>query len=104
MIAYAIAGAALLAILLRPFRVGEAWWAVGGALLLLLFGCAPPIGAWAAVLRGGDVYLFLIGMMVLAGILRVEGVFERLAAHALRAARGSQARLFALVFGDAASG
>ena len=95
----ALAAATFLAILVRPFRVAEAWWACAGALLLVVTGLVPGDAAARAALRGGDVYLFLLGMMLLAEILRSQGIFERLASHALRAAGTSQTRLFALVFG-----
>jgi len=95
----AIAAATFVAILVRPFRVAEAWWAGAGALLLVVTRLVPADVAARAMLRGGDVYLFLLGMMLLAEILRSQGVFERLASHALRAAGSSQTRLFALVFG-----
>ena len=52
----------------------------------------------AAVAEGGDVYLFLIGMMVLAELARQEGLFEWLAAYAVQHAKGSGKRLFDLVF------
>jgi arsenical pump membrane protein len=96
---FAIAGATFVAILTRPFRLGEAWWAVGGALALIAFDFLPVREALAAMGRGADVYLFLLGMLVLAEILRTQGVFERLAEHALRISGASQTKLFALVFG-----
>ena len=49
--------------------------------------------------KGVDVYLFLIGMMVLAELARVQGLFDWLAARAAMLARGSATRLFALVYG-----
>ncbi len=52
----------------------------------------------AAIGRGTDVYLFLTGMMVLAELARREGVFDWVATCAVRAARGSRMRLFALVY------
>ena len=48
--------------------------------------------------KGGDVYLFLTGMMLLAEMARREWLFDWLAGHAVRWARGSRARLFALVY------
>ncbi|WP_204313601.1 SLC13 family permease, partial [Klebsiella michiganensis] len=42
--------------------------------------------------------LFLIGMMLLAEIARKEGLFDWLAALAVRFAKGSATRLFALVY------
>jgi arsenical pump membrane protein len=53
----------------------------------------------SAVGRGADVCLFLTGMMLLAELARQQGVFDWLAALAVRQARGSAHRLFALVFG-----
>jgi arsenical pump membrane protein len=50
------------------------------------------------VAKGTDVYLFLVGMMLLAELARQEGLFDWLAARAARMAKGSAARLFTLVF------
>jgi arsenical pump membrane protein len=95
----AVAAAAFCAILVRPFGVAEAWWAVGGAALLVLAGALPPFAAWSAVLRGGDVYLFLLGMLLLAELLDTQGVFARLSSIALARAGGSQWTLFSMTFG-----
>jgi arsenical pump membrane protein len=54
--------------------------------------------ALQAIGHGTDVYLFLIGMMLLAELARQEGLFDWLAALATRQARGSARRLFALVY------
>jgi arsenical pump membrane protein len=48
--------------------------------------------------RGTDVYLFLVGMMLLAELARQEGLFDWLAAKAARSAKGSASRLFTLIF------
>jgi arsenical pump membrane protein len=93
-----IAGLALLGVLLRPWKVNEAWWAAGGAGVLVLAGALSPHAAWAALARGLNVYLFLIGMMALAGFARVEGAFDWIAAVAVRAACGSRGRLLLLVY------
>lgn len=61
-------------------------------------GAIAPGAAWAAVVTGRDVYLFLAGMMILAEIARAEGLFGWAAARASAAARGSAPRLFAMVF------
>ena len=95
----AIAVLTILAILLRPFRWPEAVWACGAAFLLLALQLISPREALAAVGQGMDVYLFLAGMMLLAELARREGVFDWLAALAVRAAAGSRLRLFALVYG-----
>jgi arsenical pump membrane protein len=46
-----------------------------------------------------DVYLFLIGMMMLSELAREQGVFDWLSSVAVRSANGSTARLFTLVYG-----
>jgi arsenical pump membrane protein len=48
--------------------------------------------------KGVDVYLFLVGMMLLAEIARATGLFDWLAAEAASHARGSATRLFGLVY------
>ncbi|WP_028633982.1 arsenic transporter [Pseudomonas parafulva] len=98
MIIWAVAALATAGVILRPFRVPEYVWALGGAILLTVFGLISPRSALAAVAKGGDVYLFLIGMMVLAELARQEGLFDWLARYAVGHARGSGQRLFDLVF------
>jgi arsenical pump membrane protein len=95
---WSIAAGAVLGILTRPRNWPEAWWAVAGALALVLFSLISPTTALAAVEKGTDVYLFLIGMMILAELARREGLFEWLAGCALRHARGSGRRLFILIY------
>lgn len=95
---FATAGTATAGVILRPFPVPEAIYAVAGALALLAFGLVGPAEGLAAVRRGTDVYLFLAGMMVLAELARREGLFDWTAALAARMARGSATRLFDLVF------
>lgn len=93
-----IAAVAVTGVITRPKNWPEAWWAVSGAAALVLFALISPADALAAVAKGTDVYLFLIGMMLLAELARREGLFEWLAAHALRHARGSGKRLFLLIY------
>lgn len=93
-----ICAIAVAGVIVRPFHWPEAIWAVAGALILVAIGAVPMPAAWAAVARGGDVYLFLIGMMLLSETARAEGLFDWLAARAVEGARGSSARLFGLVF------
>ena len=84
----------------RPaVRLPEFIWAVLGAVPLVVLGLLPWRDALAAVGKGTDVYLFLIGMMLLAELARQEGLFDWLAALAVRLARGSATRLFLLVYG-----
>ncbi|WP_018041814.1 arsenic transporter [Methylobacterium sp. 88A] len=93
-----IAGLATVGVITRPFAWPEAVWAVLGAGALLVLGLISPEAAWDGVRKGTDVYLFLVGMMLLAEIARKEGLFDWLAGIAVRQARGSATRLFLLVY------
>jgi arsenical pump membrane protein len=93
-----IAALSTAAVLVRPFRVAEAWWAVMGAVLLLLTGQVDLAELVRAVGQGTDVYLFLIGMMLIAEMARTTGLFDWIAALAVRQARGSARRLFCIVY------
>jgi Na+/H+ antiporter NhaD/arsenite permease-like protein len=95
---WAICAASTAAVIIRPFRCSEAIWAITGAMLLVLFGLMPVTATLAAVARGADVYLFLIGMMLLSETAREQGLFDWVAATAAIQARGSTARLFLLVY------
>jgi arsenical pump membrane protein len=90
--------ASILLMLLRPRGIAEVWWIGGGALLLVLLRLLPLAGAVHAIHQGLDVYLFLIGMMLLAETARHEGVFDWVAGIAVSHARGSAARLFLLIY------
>lgn len=95
---WSIVALAILGIVTRPAKLPEAIWATIGALALVALALVPPDAALAAVARGTDVYLFLVGMMLLAELGRREGLFDWLAAYALGHARGSARRLFLLVY------
>jgi arsenical pump membrane protein len=95
----AIAAIATGGVIVRPFNLPEAVWAVGGALLLVGLGLLPMHEALAGMAKGTDVYLFLTGMMLLADLARQEGLFDWLAAFAVRHARGSGKRLSLLTYG-----
>jgi len=99
LLTWGIAAAATLGVIARPFAWPEAVWAVSGAALLVVFGLLAPADALAGAAKGLDVYLFLLGMMLLAEVARKEGLFDWLAALATRRARGSARRLFLLVYG-----
>lgn len=87
-----------LGVLLRPFRLPEAVWAAAGAVAVVAFGLLPAADALHAVGEGSDVYLFLVGMMLLSETARREGLFDWVAGHAVNHARGSRERLFLLVY------
>jgi arsenical pump membrane protein len=95
---WGIAAVAAAGVILRPFAWPEFIWAVTGALLLLILGLLSPADALAGVAKGTDVYLFLVGMMLLAELARQEGLFDWIAAQAATHAKGSATRLFSLVF------
>jgi arsenical pump membrane protein len=96
---YAISAASMVGVLVRPWHLPEALWAVAGALALVLFGLLPWDEGAAAVGKGADVYMFLIGMMLLSELARREGLFDYLAAICVQRASGSSTRLFLLVYG-----
>ncbi len=95
---WGIAAAATGGVILRPWKLPEAVWAVAGAALLVGAGLLAPVDALHGVAKGTDVYLFLIGMMLLAELARLQGLFDWLAAKAARLANGNARRLFGLIY------
>jgi len=93
-----LAAATVAGIIMRPWHIPEWIWAGTGAAAALLFGLLSPTAAVATLAQGWNVYLFLAGIMLLAELARQHGVFDLLSAIALRAAGGSQRRLFTLFF------
>jgi arsenical pump membrane protein len=84
--------------LIRPRNIPEVYWIAVGVLLLLVFRLVPLRLAGRAAMNALDVCFFLIGMMLLSGLAREHGVFDWLSSVAVRSARGSCSRLFALVY------
>src|SRR5258705_13387881 len=95
---WGIAGLATFGVIVRPWNFPEFIWAVVGAALLVVLKLLPWQEALAAAAKGMDVYLFLIGIMLLAEVARKEGLFGWLAAQAVRHARGSAKRLVLIVY------
>jgi arsenical pump membrane protein len=95
---WGIAAVATFGVIARPWNLPEFIWAVAGAVALVVLRLLPWQEALAAAAKGTDVYLFLIGMMLLAEIARNEGLFDWLAAQAVRQAQGSAKRLFLIVY------
>ena len=93
-----IAALAATGVVARPFRLPEAVWAVGGAVLVVALHLVPISRAIAGVAKGTDVYLFLFGMMLLSEVGRREGLFDAVAAFAVNHAGGSPRRLFLLIY------
>jgi arsenical pump membrane protein len=65
---WGITAAATAGVIVRPFSRPEFIWAVSGAVLLVVLGLLPVTDALTGVAKGIDVYLFLVGMMVLAAL------------------------------------
>ena len=95
---WGIAAFATGGVILRPWGLPEAIWAVAGGAALLLSALLPWRDALAAIAKGTDVYLFLTGMMLLADLARREGLFDWVATHATKAAKGSPGAAFSLVY------
>lgn len=93
-----IVAVSIVLMLVRPHNIPEVYWIGGGVVLLLLFRLVPLTLAGRAVAKSFDVCLFLIGMMLLSELAREHGVFDWLAAAAVRGAGGSCPRLFGLVY------
>ena len=84
--------------LLRPRNIAEVWWVSAGAIALVVSRLISFRAAVHAISKGSDVYLFLAGMMLLAQLAQVHGVFDWLATIAVQQARGSRKRLFGLIY------
>ena len=98
-VTWVISALATAGVIIRPFSWPEAIWAVAGGAALLALHLIGLDTVWKGVLKGTDVYLFLLGMMLLAETARREGLFDWLAALATKRAAGSPQRLFLLIFG-----
>jgi arsenical pump membrane protein len=95
---WVISAVATAGVVIRPFSWPEAIWAVLGGGVLLALHLIGLDTVWTGVLKGTDVYLFLLGTMLLAETARHEGLFDWLAALATKRAAGSPQRLFLLIF------
>jgi arsenical pump membrane protein len=95
---WSIAALATIGVIARPWNFPEFIWAVAGAALLVAFNLMPWSDALAAAAKGMDVYFFLIGMMLLSELARQEGLFDWLAAWAVRRSGGSAKRLFLIIY------
>jgi len=96
---FLIVAVSILLMLIRPRNIPEVYWVGGGAILLIVFRLIPLKLAGKAAAEGSDVYLFLIGLMLLSELAREHGVFDWLSSAALKGSHGSCVRLFTLVYG-----
>lgn len=83
----------LLLIVVRPWRLSEAVFAVAGAVAMMLAGAISPYDAARAVADEWNLVLFFFGLMVTAAIADSARFFDWAAAVAARASRGSGRRL-----------
>ncbi len=79
-----IVAISILLMLIRPRDIPEVYWVGGGAILLIVLRLIPLKLAGKAAAQGSDVYLFLIGMMLLSELAREHGVFDWLSTAALQ--------------------
>src|SRR6202044_1975014 len=93
-----IVGISIILMLIRPRNIPEVYWIAGAVFLLLVLRLVPLQLAGRAGAKALDVCFFLIGMMLLSELAREHGVFDWLSSVAVRSARGSCSRLFALVY------
>src|ERR1700749_849891 len=98
LLTWIIALASILLMLFRPRGIAEYIWIGLGAIVLVLAGLLPLRAAMHAIGEGLDVYFFLTGMMILAELARIEGVFDWVADLAVHRSKGSPARLFLLIY------
>jgi arsenical pump membrane protein len=95
-----IFGLTLAGVLTRPRRINEAWFAAGGAFLMLAFGIVTPAEVVDILRPGnsGNVLLFLLFLMALSALVDTSGFFDWAATLSARAARGDARRLLVGIF------
>ncbi|WP_206078489.1 SLC13 family permease [Poseidonocella sp. HB161398] len=93
-----MAALATAGVILRPFGWPDWVFAAVGAVAVVCADALPPSAAMAAVGDAREVCFFLVGMMLLAEVAGREGLFDYLAAHAVRMASGSAQRLFLMLY------
>jgi len=92
-IAAVIFAAALITVIVRPWRLGEAWSAAAGAVLMVLAGGVSISSAASAVASEWNLFLFFLGLMLTAAVADMAGFFDWAASLAVAAAGGSGRRL-----------
>lgn len=100
---HAIAGLAvfvtvLVLVVVRPLGLSEALPAVCGAVLMVALGLVSLRGALNELAANATLFLFFLGLMVIAAIADEAGFFERVAYLAARNAGDSPRRLLVNVF------
>lgn len=93
-----IFAATLVLVLRRPRGWNEAWWALGGAGLMMSLGLVPPGDATETLARGKDAVLMLLALLCLSAIVARSGFFEWAAIVSARWAGGNARALFRNTF------
>ncbi|BCL77896.1 arsenic transporter [Ktedonobacteria bacterium brp13] len=88
----------LLGIMLRPWKINEAIFALCGAAILLLLGLITPTRAATTLLGDWNTFLFFLGMMSISALAEAAGLFDWLAFQAARLSRNSARLLFLNTF------
>lgn len=92
-IAAVIFAAAMITVVVRPWRLGEAWSAGAGAILMVVAGGVSLGSAASAVTSEWNLFLFFLGLMLTAAVADMAGFFDWAASLAVAAAGGSGRRL-----------
>ncbi|MGH7904843.1 MAG: SLC13 family permease, partial [Candidatus Dormibacteraceae bacterium] len=88
----------LLVVVIRPRRVNEGLVAAAGAVLMIAALVVPPLEALRTLAGEWNLFLFFLGMMLLAGMADLAGFFEAAGILAAAVAGGSGRRLLLSVF------
>lgn len=93
-----VAAITLACILIRPRDIGEGWISLAGASGILLIGAVAPRDLPGILDETSGILLFLLGMMVITGIVDRAGIFDLLAEWCAGLARGHGFALYILLF------
>lgn len=88
----------LIGIMIRPFKLNEATFAIAGAILILVLGLITPQTAFTTIFQDWNTFFFFLGMMSLSALAEVAGLFDWLATQAARLSGNSSRRLFLNTF------
>lgn len=88
----------LVAVVVRPRGVSEAWPAALGGAAMVVLGLVPPRSAASLLWANGPLFGFFLGLMVIAAVADDAGFFTRVARLAVAWSGGSPARLLLNVF------
>ncbi|MDQ6772610.1 MAG: SLC13 family permease [Candidatus Dormibacteraeota bacterium] len=89
---------AMAAVITRPRRLDEAVSSAVGALAMMAVGAVGPGQALATLAQEWNLFLFFLGLMLIAGLADAAGFFDAAGALAAGAARGSSRLLLLGVF------